>query len=68
MTASGWRARVEKLISDSGGDRFLQNFGKISEILAGADILLTPILCDIPAWRAGTNRAVQCGREFTHKS
>jgi len=41
---------------------------KISEILEGADILLTPIFCDIPAWQAGTNRPEQCGRESAHKS
>jgi hypothetical protein len=84
VTASVWRLRKEVMILDSDGDRFLLLpifdrtpvsrdidcwiLAKTSEILAGADILSTPIFCDIPAWRAGTNRPVQCGRESAHKS
>ncbi len=60
--------KSRKLIWDSGGDRFLLNFGNISEILVGTYILPTTIFCDIPEWRAGTNRPVNCEREFTHKS
>jgi hypothetical protein len=75
---------VQKLILDSDGDCFLllpifdrtpvsrdidcYNLAKISEILAGADILLTPIFVTFSAWRAGTNKLVQCGRESAHKS
>jgi hypothetical protein len=41
---------------------------KISEILAGANILSTAIFRDIPAWRAGTNRPGRCGKKSVHKS
>ncbi len=41
---------------------------KISEILAGADILLTPIFVTFSVWRASTNKPVQCGRESAHES
>jgi hypothetical protein len=41
---------------------------KISEILAGADILSTPIFVTFSAWRAGINELIQCGRESAHKS
>jgi hypothetical protein len=44
------------------------SLAKISEILASADILLTPIFVTFSAWRAGTNKQVQCGRESAHKS
>jgi hypothetical protein len=79
VTASVWRSRVEKLILDSDGYHFLLlpifdrvpvsrdidclSLAKISEILADADILSTPIFCDISAWGP-----VQYGRESTHKS
>ncbi len=81
MTASGWRSRVEKLISESNGGCFLLltffdrtpvsreidcwSLAKISEILAGTDILPMPmpIFSDIPAWRASTNRQGQCWRK-----
>ena len=35
----------------------------VSEILAGANILLTPIFCDILAWQASTTRPGQCRRK-----
>ncbi len=43
------------------------SLAKISEILAGADILLTPIFVTFSAWFR-YNKPVQCGRESAHKS
>jgi hypothetical protein len=84
VTSSVWRLWVQKLILDSDGDCFLllpifdktpvsrdidcYSLAKISEILAGADILSTPIFVRFSAMRAGTNKPVQCRRESAHKS
>ncbi len=67
VTVSVWRLQVQKLISDSEGNCFLlspifdrtpvsrdidcYSLAKISEILAGADILSTPIFVTFSAWR-----------------
>ncbi len=84
VTDSVWRLWVQKLILDSDGDCFLLlpifdrtpvsrdidccSLAKIREILAGADILLTPIFVTFSAWRAGTNKPAQCRRESAHRS
>ncbi len=73
-----------ELILDSDGDHFLfspifertplsrdlycYSLAKISEILAGADILSDANICDIFCMAGRYNKLVQCRRESTHKS
>ncbi len=44
------------------------SLAKISEILASANILSTPVFVTFSAWLAGTNKPVQYGGESAHKS
>ncbi len=72
-----WRSWVYKLILDNDGDHFLfspifnrilvsrdidcYSLAKISEILAGANILSTPIFVTFSAWRAGITSRYSAG-------
>ncbi len=80
VTASIWRLWVCKLILNSNGDHFLvspifcrtpvsrdiecYSLAKISEILAGADILSTPIFVTFSAWWAGTISPYRAGESL----